>query len=724
MLLTVLALAASFQATPPPADTTPVDTARVAPALLADAYLDADAREMVRLARERSDWTDSSIVEYRTLAKERISVGVRAMRRDRVLYRRELAARIHWRREGTGRVQLLGARQVVPVAVPEPRVPSSAAREAADLAFDPTRELLLPGLSDRDDEEDDIRHPLADGSEAHYRFASGDTTRIRLASGKELRLAELRVIPRRPEGLLLRGSLWLDLDTHSAVRGVFQLARPLDFARDLQEEDDDIPGILQPIEADLRYFTIEYALWEDRWWLPRLMSLDGEARLGGFVTVPLRFERSYEDYEVSGAGMPPIVVTAADTIADVVEEEDSVDARPRRSCERGGRCWIYRRASAADSVLLRSEHLPGSIYDEGGVLITDDELRQLADVFGAPVPGGSSWHAPVTRVSYLRPDLVRYNRVEGLALGGRLEADFGAADVAATLWLGTADRQLNGELGARRQRFGSIQRLAVYRRLEAVEPDVRALGFGSSLSALLLGRDDSDYYRTVGAEVVSAPAAPGTFDYSLRTFVEQQSRANKSTDVSLPYLFSESRTFHENILARSAVQYGAEVGASYARGADPLGVRWSVGASVLAATGDYRFARPTARAFMGFPLPLGWVGALELAGGTAFGNVPIQSLWYLGGPATVRGYGGASRIAGPSYWRGRGEVASSFPGARLALFSDAGWAGRRDAVELDPKLLSAGVGLSLLDGLLRMDLARALRGDIGWRFDLYFDGVL
>lgn len=721
MLSTTLALIAALQAAPPsepPArDTTPAVV--VAPELLASAYLDPDAREMVRLARARRDHMDSSISEYRVLAKERISVGMRALRRDRVLFRREMAANIVWRREGTGLVQILGVRQVVPMAVPRPHVPSRPAGEAADLAFDPSRELLLAGFHDGD-----LRHPLAPGSEVHYRFAAGDTTRIRLASGRVLRIAELRVAPRRPEALLLRGSLWLDLDTHSPVRGVFQLARPVDIVRDLEEDDDDIPGILQPIEGDLRYLTVDYGLWEDRWWLPRLIALEGEGRVGRMLNVPLRFERSYEDFQISGEGMPPLRLTAADSVGLVAEADDTVQSGERRTCHGESRCWSYRLARLPDSVLLASEHLPPSIYDDGGVLISEDELRELADVLGMQVPGGSRWHPPVTRISYLRPGLVRYNRVEGLAVAGRVDADFGEVDVDATAWLGAADLQPNGEIGVKRERFRAAERIAVYRRLEAVEPDSRALGFGSSISALLLGRDDSDYYRTLGAEIAGAPISPTRVDYAWRLFVERQTAAEKGTDVSVPRLFSDQRTFHENITADPAEQAGVEAAATYRFGSDPLGVRLAIGGAVLATTGDYQFVRPSATVLLGLPLPGGLAGALEIAGGGISGEVPVQALWYLGGPATVRGYGGSSRVAGEAFWRARGEVGSSFTAARVTLFSDAGWVGDRSAIGLDPVLLSAGVGASLLDGLLRLDLARALRGDTGWRLDLYFDGIL
>ena len=119
----------------------------------------------------------------------------------------------------------------------------------------------------------------------------------------------------------------------------------------------------------------------------------------------------------------------------------------------------------------------------------------------------------------------------------------------------------------------------------------------------------------------------------------------------------------------------------------------------------------------------GYAQVQVLAGGSAFGDVPVQSLWYLGGARTVRGYAGNS-ARGEAYWRGRVEVAGAAPGARIVLFSDAGWAGERDAFQIDPLLLSAGVGASFLDGLIRLDLARALREPRGWRLDLHLDAAL
>jgi hypothetical protein len=74
--------------------------------------------------------------------------------------------------------------------------------------------------------------------------------------------------------------------------------------------------------------------------------------------------------------------------------------------------------------------------------------------------------------------------------------------------------------------------------------------------------------------------------------------------------------------------------------------------------------------------------------------------------------------------RGRLELARAMPWGNLALFSDWGWAGDRTNIAAGARRWSAGAGLSLLDGLVRLDLARALREPRGFRLDLHLDAVL
>ena len=105
------------------------------------------------------------------------------------------------------------------------------------------------------------------------------------------------------------------------------------------------------------------------------------------------------------------------------------------------------------------------------------------------------------------------------------------------------------------------------------------------------------------------------------------------------------------------------------------------------------------------------------------GRVPVQSYWYLGGPGTLRGYDGAAST-GDAFWRARAELANRWPGARVVLFADVGRADARDRLSLANPLAGVGMGVSLIDGLFRIDFTRAIRSPTGWRLDLYSDAAL
>jgi hemolysin activation/secretion protein len=152
-------------------------------------------------------------------------------------------------------------------------------------------------------------------------------------------------------------------------------------------------------------------------------------------------------------------------------------------------------------------------------------------------------------------------------------------------------------------------------------------------------------------------------------------------------------------------------------------VQFGAETTIDAVGGDFRYARgsTTLRAIV-TPRALLAI-AIEGSAGTSRGTIPVQGRFYLGGPATLRGYSGAV-TSGDSYWRGRIEIGNSFPAARLMLFTDVGWAGLRKDFTRGKPLIGSGVGASFFDGLVRLDLSRGMRAPTGWRFDLYFDGRL
>ena len=71
----------------------------------------------------------------------------------------------------------------------------------------------------------------------------------------------------------------------------------------------------------------------------------------------------------------------------------------------------------------------------------------------------------------------------------------------------------------------------------------------------------------------------------------------------------------------------------------------------------------------------------------------------------------------------RTELGTSLPAVRLLAFSDLGWAGPVEGFQEGKALWSAGGGISLLDGIVRLDFAWPIRGESGLRFYAYLDGL-
>jgi hemolysin activation/secretion protein len=188
-------------------------------------------------------------------------------------------------------------------------------------------------------------------------------------------------------------------------------------------------------------------------------------------------------------------------------------------------------------------------------------------------------------------------------------------------------------------------------------------------------------------------------------------------------VLNDEHVFRPNLRAMDADQFGAALALRTSNGLNPVGFRWGAELSLTAETGTFDFARPGVTLRAATPLPFGLLVAAEVAGGTSTGAVPVQSTWFLGGPATLRGYDGGI-TNGDAFWRSRLELSTQLPAARVVLFSDAGWAGPRSNFEKGRPLIGAGAGASFLDGLVRFDIARALRSPTGWRLDLYVSGSL
>jgi hemolysin activation/secretion protein len=167
---------------------------------------------------------------------------------------------------------------------------------------------------------------------------------------------------------------------------------------------------------------------------------------------------------------------------------------------------------------------------------------------------------------------------------------------------------------------------------------------------------------------------------------------------------------------------GGRLTLAWFSGVDPNGLILTGRLQAEAAVGDASYRRAWAKASAAHPLPFDLAGAVEVAAGSLWGNEPVQRNFFLGGAATLRGLD-ANQIFGPSFWHARAEVASGFEGARIGLFTDAGWVGPRKEFALRDPWVSVGVGASLLDGIFRFDVSRAVRREQRWKVQLYLDGL-
>lgn len=733
MLATAAALLL-LHAAPVQRDTTPAS-----PAAVAASYRDANARELVRRAREYRASTDRSVRAYHALAKQRAAAGLRTPLRERTLYGQEIAARIDWQREGTARVELLGARTRV---VADDDDDDDAKDEARELAFDPTDDRMRMGLLGN---ETWIRHPLAVGSERDYRFSTGDTLTVRLSGGETVRVFELRVEPRRLDAPLVSGSLWLEDRSYGVVRTLLRLSHSLtetirsETTRDSAgrrntsvnvsiggDSAQSTPArrhrrgrgmwLLPDVRIDVRYITTEYGLVQNRWWMPTHSAVDATVTMGGF-TLPARFERSWSQYRVEG---DPLPAPGAPLAAAPPERPDTPQVcRGNQSCTcHHGRCQLVEVIVPADTAALATSPELPSPLTTGAPLLSGKEASDLGRELGRVASDPWVFTRPSVRRA---PVLLRFNRVEGLSVGARQTMDFGPLAVDGTLRIATATGEPDVEVGVRRETAERRLRLAGYRRLTAANPAERPLGLGNSLGALLWGRDNGDYFRATGVELRGAPPRSERPWMEWRLFAEHQHPVANETDLSLRGIGS-GFAFRPNMIADRADQAGVGLVLRPVVDAGALGFRWGTELGVEAETGDFRFARPSLR--LNGALDLGsFAVALDAAAGTSFGDVPAQGLWRLGGAGTLRGYDGSAAV-GTAFWRGRGEVGRGAGAVRLALFSDLGWAGSREDFTFQRPLWSVGAGVSVLDGLVRMDLARALRAPTGWRLELYLDGAL
>lgn len=724
-------------------------------AQIASAFADAGARTLLERARAARLGQDASIVSYdaSTLQRFTIGIGLSKLGRDRVLFRNESAARVRWARSVGAQVDVKGRRSAAPAFGGQSDVDIEGA--LSPIPYYPGRDALwlgFGGIARETETVDDVINPMSKYAEAYYTYRTGDSLTFRLPQGTTVQLRELEVRPRKPDWHAVVGSLWFEVSSGQLVRAAFRMSQPIDLIDDAS--DGDKPGPLARMfiphtTGNIDAVAIEYGLYEGRFWLPRTEVIEGRITAG-----IARLGMNIEEHFTYGS------INALDTLPSIRDRRASVEpppappgtdsvtarrlrrqfhdsvsaAREKAECDATGkRSYRTNRYDGTlpmmvfvpcdTAVLAHSPDLPGSLFDKNDELFGDAERDQLlarAKSLMPPMPLGLQ---PPT-IAY-GPDLQRYNRVEGLSLSADVTEAFApGTSLRFSPRIGTADRVFNGELAIERMNGLGTRSVSLYRRLNASNDWGHPLSFGAGASAFLFGRDEGMYYRSTGAEL----AGDNLFGRALewRVYTEQQSDAAAKTNVSLPRMFgSEGFGPRENILAERIRESGASLRKVSSFGIDPNGFRLLSDIRLEGAGGDRDYGRGaldlTLSHSLGRALDRDFSAAITAGAGTSVGDLPIQRFWFLGGTNSVRGES-IGALAGSSFWLTRTEVGYGAAAFRRALFFDLGWAGDRHAWSAMGRPASGvGAGLSFLDGLVRMDLARGLYPAKQWNFALYLD---
>ncbi len=247
-------------------------------------FSDAATAELYARARVRHVRQDSLVNDYRAMVETRVDAasGRSQFARLTTLMVRETQARVTWRAPNDLKVEALGAR----IAAPIFRIVAGMGGDVAEEMEEGERdfaqdawfgrpwfipralgdEISLIDLPDRP-----ALHPLATGATDHYHYAITDSVRINVP-GRNVRAVKMRVEPKELGPSLVAGDMWIDQETGDVVRLMIVFVgeylwdepdgdTPEDSAQ--AREDNRMANRVLSVAAD-----IEYALIENRYWLP------------------------------------------------------------------------------------------------------------------------------------------------------------------------------------------------------------------------------------------------------------------------------------------------------------------------------------------------------------------------------------------------------------------------------------------------------------------------
>jgi len=648
------------------------------------AWNDPRTLALVTRATERraSQIADTTLVDYKATAHGYVTFlaqfGEGFPEPPKIVKADELGLEVYWRAPDLSKQRIMGRRDtlLLPTDI-------NYHRDHLGIVQNNFRNIIRIGEGD---EVRDVPHPLSPTGLQVYDFAIRDSLQIRLGD-RVLDVYEVRVRPKDDRQPRTVGSVYIDRESSDVVRMTFSFTRAALIDKDLE----DVSVVL------------ENALIEGRYWLPRRQEIEIR-RTGSWLDYPARgiIRGRWEIccYEIN-QGIPASYFAGPEIVA----------APP---AERALKPYPF-----VGQVL---DSLPPDVR-----AVTDADVKKVQEEARALVRQQALQRTKSLALSARHiSDMVRFNRVEGLALGSGLIQRLGAGlAVAASGRYGFSDKQWKGR-GALEYRTGagSYVMLAGERQYRDVGDEQETSLVKNSVAAQEFG---SDYTDLFDARSISLSGSLAGFSWrpSIDVAYEQHEQL---TVHARPASGSFEATIPAQQLHESRVTVGLDHPTALTWGGFEMAAHLAVaGIRRESASDSFRgqFLRPSLMLDLEKPVGAGrFISHTVAAGIFSSDTLPAQHLVYFGGPVTGPGYefhefvgrGGASqrleyRFLTPFVPIPLGRFGRTPATITLAPFATAVWIDRSAAFKPARQGWYPALGLGALTvfDVLRFDVARGLR---------------
>src|SRR2546423_918801 len=409
---------------------------------------------LVERATERraSQLADTALVDYRATAHGYVTFlaqsGEGLPEPPKIVKADELGLEVYWRAPDLSKQRIMGRRDtlLLPTDI-------NYHRDHLGIVQNNFRNIIRIGEGD---EVQDVPHPLSPTGLQVYDFAIRDSLQIRLGP-RVLDVYEVRVRPKDDRQPRAVGAVYIDRETGEVVRMAFSFTRAALMDKDLE----DVSVVL------------ENALIEGRFWLPRRQEIEIR-RTGSWLDYPARgiirgrweicCYAVNEGIPASFFGGPEIVLApTADRLAKPFPFSGHVlDSLPPD----------VRAVTDADVK---------KVQEEARALVRNQALQR-----------SRSFALSARHLS----DMVRFNRVEGVALGSGLIQRLGAGfAIAASGRYGFSDEEPKGRAAlVYRTGAGSSLTLGASREYRDVSEEQETSLVQNSMPAQEFGSDYTDPY--------------------------------------------------------------------------------------------------------------------------------------------------------------------------------------------------------------------------------------